>query len=164
MSLSFPLAAAIPADVPSVPKPSPSYPISSSATLKLTLFAAFLMSLAPNLSFQARARLPPLRFFTSPPGIARGLAVLAGGGSCHFSIFLTISSCMLRPVDPLGSSPKASTRAISVHLPATKRAARMRSGGGVLRWMMSHWLMKPTCKSPALTAVALDMPAADFLF
>ena len=38
-------AAAIPAEVPSVPRPSPSKPYSSSATLKFTLFAAFCISL-----------------------------------------------------------------------------------------------------------------------
>mmetsp|Transcript_3151 Transcript_3151/g.12649 ORF Transcript_3151/g.12649 Transcript_3151/m.12649 type:complete len:251 (+) Transcript_3151:2189-2941(+) len=138
---SLPLAAAIPADVPSVPSPSPSSPYSSSAWLKLSRFAAFCMSLCPYRSFIARARFPPRRFFASPPGMGSGFAVRAGGNSCHFSIFASISARMALPALAAGSWPNASMRAMSAHFPATSRAARMRSAGGVLRWMMSHWKM-----------------------
>lgn len=55
------------------------------------------------LAFILRYRLPPRRFFTSASGTGSTLAVLAGGGSCHFSIFFTISSFMVRPAAPLGS-------------------------------------------------------------
>mmetsp|Transcript_39045 Transcript_39045/g.96741 ORF Transcript_39045/g.96741 Transcript_39045/m.96741 type:complete len:272 (+) Transcript_39045:659-1474(+) len=150
----------MPAEVPSVPSPSPSNPISSSGWLKPSRFAAFRMSLTPYRSLMARSRLPPRLFLGFPSGTGSGLAVLAGGGSCHFSIFLTISSCIARPVVPLGSSPNASTRAMSVHLPPTRRAARMRSLGGVFFWIRSHPKMKPTCMSPARTAEALEKPAA----
>ena len=37
----------------------------------------------------------------------------------------------------VGSCPYASTRASRVHLPATRRTARVRSAGGVC-WMMLH--------------------------
>eukprot|EP00982_Pelagococcus_subviridis_P006386 30087-Pelagococcus_subviridis.AAC.24 len=122
------------------------------------------MSDAPKRSFIARCLFPPRRFFASPPGTGRGFAVRAGGGSCHFSIFFTMSSCMLRPVAPDGSSPNASTLAMSAHFPATKRAARVLNGGGVFLWIMSHWKMNPTCISPAFTCVAVDIPAVVFLF
>mmetsp|Transcript_29530 Transcript_29530/g.47479 ORF Transcript_29530/g.47479 Transcript_29530/m.47479 type:complete len:323 (-) Transcript_29530:347-1315(-) len=161
-TLSLPLAAAAPADVPRVPMPSPVNPNSSSATLNPTRFADFLISLFPKRSFIARWRLPPRLFFASPPGMGRGLLVLAGGGSCHFSIFWSTSACILRPISPVGSCPNASTRAMSVHLPPTSRAARVRRGGGVLRWMVSHWKINPACRSPALTAAALEKPAVVF--
>ena len=68
-----------------------------------------------------------------------GFAVRAGGNSCHFSIFASISARMALPAFAAGSWPNASMRAMSApHFPATSRAAHAQRGR-VLRWMMSHW-------------------------
>lgn len=70
------------------------------------------------------------------------MTVLAGGGSCHFSIFAVMSVRNAWPCEPEGSCPYASTRASSVHLAATSRPALLRSEGGVA-WMMEHCEIKP---------------------
>lgn len=41
---------------------------------------------SPYRSFIFRYRLPPLRLRASASGRGSGLTILAGGGSCHFSI------------------------------------------------------------------------------
>mmetsp|Transcript_32954 Transcript_32954/g.83658 ORF Transcript_32954/g.83658 Transcript_32954/m.83658 type:complete len:431 (+) Transcript_32954:100-1392(+) len=146
--------------LPSMPSPTTSSPsmYSSSTWLKLTRLAALRMSVRPYRSFILRSRTPPLRLRPSPSsGLGRGLTCLAGGGSCHFSILRRMSSRMRCPCCPLGSWPYASTRASSVHLAATRRAALTRSEGGVC-WMTWQWLMKPWCGC----SVAVEKPARFF--
>ena len=122
-SLSFPIPPAPP--WPTRPSPTVSSPsmISSSAMLKFTRFWAFLSSVIPYLSFIFRSLRPPRRFFGPESGTASGLMILAGGGSCHFSIFFSISCRSLPPAAPSASSPWASTLASKAHLPATSRRA-----------------------------------------
>mmetsp|Transcript_13203 Transcript_13203/g.45659 ORF Transcript_13203/g.45659 Transcript_13203/m.45659 type:complete len:318 (+) Transcript_13203:1459-2412(+) len=143
---------------PSCPMPSPVSPISSSASLKPTRFAALRMSVMPYFSFILRKRFPPLRFLGPMSGAGRGLMIFAGGGSCHAAIFLRTSASIASPAEPSGLCLKLSTRAMSVHLAPTRRAALGRSAGGVSFWSTSHWNMNPACSSPARTAADALIP------
>ena len=75
------------------------------------------------LSFIFRSQQPPLFFLGSEYGTGRGFGCFSGGGSCHFSIFLPISSCKSLPVLPVGSPLVESTLAARVDFAANSQQA-----------------------------------------